>query len=77
MSVEFNPIQCTKKIFDSIVPQNGFLYFLTDTKQLYLGKENGKAIEMCGGTNILYGIKDIEYLDNGLEPDPNVDFSIE
>jgi hypothetical protein len=43
---------------------------------LYLGKD-GKMINMCGGTNIVYGKKDIEYMDNGQEPDPNVDFFVE
>lgn len=31
---------------------------------------------MCGGLNIVYGIKEIEYENTGTEPDPNVTFSI-
>jgi hypothetical protein len=31
-NIEFNPIQCTSEIFKSLEPQDGFLYFLTDTK---------------------------------------------
>ena len=31
---------------------------------------------MCGGLNIVYGIKEIEYENTGMEPDPNVLFHI-
>lgn len=31
---------------------------------------------MCGGLNIVYGIKEIEYENTGTEPDPNVTFFI-
>ena len=31
---------------------------------------------MCGGLNIVYGNKDIEYENSGIEPDPNVTFYI-
>ena len=31
---------------------------------------------MCGGINIYYGIKEIEYENSGQEPDPNVTFQI-
>ena len=40
---------------------------------MFLGK-NGKFIEYGGGINLVYGDKDIEYVNNGLEPDPNVTF---
>ena len=73
LNVEFNPIQCTSQIFKNLTPQEGFLYFITDTKQLYLGKD-GKFIDICGGINIVYGEKEIEYIDNGQSPDPNVTF---
>jgi len=56
-------------------PQEGFLYFLTDTKQIFLGK-NKKFINMCGGINIVYGEKQIEYENTGVAPDPNVLFYV-
>ena len=68
-NIEFNPIQCTSSIFKKLEPQDGFLYFLTDTKQIYLGKEN-EFIDMCGGINIFYGIKEVVYENSGLAPDP-------
>lgn len=76
LNVEFNPIQCTSQIFKNLTPQEGFLYFITDTKQLYLGKDN-KFIDICGGLNIVYGEKEIEYIDNGQSPDPNVTFYVD
>ena len=42
---------------------------------MYLGK-NGKFINMCGGLNIVYGTKKIEYENSGQAPDPNVTFYI-
>ena len=73
--IKFNPIQCTSEVFNSLNPTNGFLYFLTDTKQIYLGKNN-EFVNMCGGLNIVYGNKTIEYENTGMEPDPNVTFFI-
>ena len=72
-NVEFNPIQCTSSVFKNLTAQDGFLYFITDTKKLYLGKD-GKFVEMCGGTNIFYGIKEIEYVNNGQPLNPKVVF---
>lgn len=73
--IKFNPIQCTSEVFNSLNPTDGFLYFLTDTKQIYLGKNN-EFVNMCGGLNIVYGNKTIEYENTGMEPDPNVTFFI-
>jgi len=68
-------VQCTSEIFNNLKPTNGFLYFLTDTKQIYLGKNN-EFVNMCGGLNIVYGNKIIEYENTGMAPDPNVTFFI-
>jgi hypothetical protein len=73
LNIEFNPIQCTSQVFKNLTAQEGFLYFVTDTKQMFLGKD-GKFIDMCGGINIVYGNKYIEYVDSGQTPDPNVPF---
>jgi hypothetical protein len=75
-NIEFNPIQCTSQVFKNLDAQEGFLYFVTDTKQIFLGK-NGKFIDMCGGIDIVYGIKEIEYENSGQAPDPEVHFSID
>ena len=56
LNIEFNPIQCTSKVFKNLTAQENFLYFVTDTKQMFLGK-GGKFIDMCGGINIVYGKK--------------------
>ena len=71
--IKFNPIQCTSEAFKTLSPREGFLYFVTDTKQLFLGKNND-FVNMCGGTNIHYGTKKIEYENSGQAPDPNVLF---
>ena len=74
--IKFNPVQCTSEVFQTLNPTEGFLYFVTDTKQLFLAKDN-EFINMCGGLNIHYGIKEIEYVNNGNAPDPKVLFQID
>ena len=69
----FHPVQCTQKTLDSLPSSEGYVYFTTDTKKIYLGKSNGK-LDMCAHTGIFYGTKDIKYVNNGLAPDPNVSF---
>lgn len=76
LNIEFNPIQCTSQVFKNLTAQEGFLYFVTDTKQIFLGKD-GKFVDMCGGINIVYGKKYIEYVDSGQTPDPNVPFVLD
>ena len=76
LNIEFNPIQCTSQVFKNLTAQEGFLYFVTDTKQMFLGKD-GKFVDMCGGINIVYGKKYIEYVDSGQTPDPNVPFVLD
>ena len=73
LNCEFNPIQCTSEVFKNLTAQEGFLYFVTDTKQLFLGRD-GKMIDMCGGIGLVYGTKNIEYENTGQKPDPNVIF---
>lgn len=71
--VTFNPIQCSEKTLKSLIPQEGYLYFTTDTKRIYLGK-NGNMLPMCASSGFYYGIKEIEYDNSGILPDPNVVF---
>ena len=79
-NLKFHPIQCTSNQFfnedQPLAFHNGEIYFLTDTRQLYLIKQE-QAIEMCGGTNIIYGTKAIEYINDGHEQNPNVLFTFE
>lgn len=72
-NLEFNPIQCSSAVFKKLTPQEGFLYFVTDTKQMFLAKD-GKMVDMCGGIGLHYGAKEIEYENSGQKPDPNVIF---
>lgn len=72
----FHPIQCTSYQLESLTPHDGEVYFVTDTHQLYLAKQ-GSMIEMCGGTNIFYGTKEIEYVNDGNEQNPEVFFTLE
>jgi len=52
----------------------GYLYFVTDKKKIYLGK-NGKKIPMCATSGFFYGTKEIQYDNSGNEPDPEVTFT--
>ena len=71
----FYPVQCTQEYLDSIPAAEGHVYFVTDKKKLYLGK-NGDKIPMCASSGIFYGKKEVKYDNSGFEPDPNVNFNI-
>ena len=53
-SSTFRPVQCTEATIKDKTSINGFLYFATDSKKIYLGKE-GKFLPMGGSTGIYYG----------------------
>lgn len=72
----FYPVQCTDEIFQTLTAQEGYLYFVTDKKKIYLGK-NKTMIPMCANSGIFYGIKPIEYDNSGIKPNPEVTFLID
>ena len=72
----FYPVQCSDETFKKLTPQEGYVYFVTDTKKLYLGKQN-EMIPMCSTSGFFYGIKEIEYDNSGILPDPNVIFYLD
>ena len=72
----FYPVQCSDETFKKLAPQEGYVYFVTDTKKLYLGKQN-EMIPMCSTSGFFYGIKEIEYDNSGILPDPNVIFYLD
>lgn len=69
----FNPVQCTWEKFETLRAQEGYVYFVTDKKKLFLGKNN-QMIPMCASSGIFYGRKPIEYDNSGNKPDPKVTF---
>ena len=69
----FNPVQCSWAKFETLTAQDGFVYFVTDKKKLFLGKDK-QMIPMCASSGIFYGKKPIEYDNSGNKPDPKVTF---
>ncbi len=69
----FYPVQCSYETFQTLSPQEGYVYFITDKKKIFLGK-GGEMIPMHAGAGLFYGIKEIEYDNSGILPDPNVIF---
>lgn len=69
----FYPVQCSDETFQTLSPQEGHVYFVTDKKKIFLGKQ-GEMIPMCATSGFFYGIKEIEYDNSGILPDPNVIF---
>jgi hypothetical protein len=69
----FQPVQCLEETIKAMVPEDGHIYFTTDTKKIFLGK-NQEAIQMCGATGFFYGTKYIPEDNSGNKPDPNVTF---
>lgn len=72
----FYPVQCTHEKFQTLAAEEGHLYFVTDKKKLYLGKDKA-MIPMCANSGIFYGKKEIVYENDGNKPDPNVVFTID
>ena len=58
------------------IPEEGKIYFTTDTKKILLGK-NEKFLTMGNNLDIFYGKKEIPEDNSGNEPDPNVTFYFE
>lgn len=69
----FYPVQCTEETFKGLAAQEGHVYFVTDKKKLFLGKNN-EMIPMCANSGIFYGHKEVEYANDGNKPDPKVYF---
>jgi hypothetical protein len=67
-------VQCVENDIKVLDATNNFLYFTTDTKKIYLGKNN-KFLPMCASSGIFYGTKKIYYDNSGETPSPDVDFS--
>lgn len=78
LNYKFQPIRCTStQLFQNgFNYQDGQIYFLTDTRQTYLVKNN-ELVEMGGGIRILYGNKTISHPDNGTDPPKEVIFHID
>ena len=72
----FYPVQCTQERLNSMQPEEGYLYFTTDTRKIFLGKQN-QFIRMCENAELFYGHKPIVYENTGLTPNPNVNFMFE
>ena len=73
----FRPVKCTEEKLNFLQTknkiENGYLYFTTDTKKLFLGNEY-KAVQMCESKGFYYGKKGIDYPTDGTEPIKEVDF---
>lgn len=75
MDVLFNPVMCNSETFKTQEPKAGHVYFVTDSRQMFVVRDN-KFVELCGGINLVYGKKEIKYSNNGKDPDPKVFFYI-
>lgn len=70
----FRPVKTTEKALKQREAIEGFVYFTTDSKKIYLGSEEDGYVSMGGNSGIYYGIKSIPKDNSGVEPDPNVVF---
>ena len=71
--MNFIPVQCTDETFQNLRPNEGYVYFVTDTKKIFLGKD-GNMIPMAASSGIFYGTQEIEYENDGNAPNPEVYF---
>ena len=75
--VSFRPVKTTETELEQIGAQKGYLYFTTDTQKIYLGMGHGEKLSMGGNTGIYYANKEINYPEDGTEPEKTVYFSID
>lgn len=54
----FRVVKCTESLMKERTPENGFVYFTTDTHKIYWGQEE-VYIPMGGTTGIYYGIREL------------------
>jgi hypothetical protein len=54
-NIPFRPVKTTEERLKSLVAVNGYIYFTTDTKKIYLGGSDGKFTPMGGNSGIYYG----------------------
>ena len=77
----FYPVQCSERTLQGLTPQEGHVYFTTDSKKIYLARRNTDQSmildSMCSSTGFYYGTKEIQYDNTGNTPDPNVIFSLD
>lgn len=57
MSLPFRVVRGTEAAIQDKPTEDGYLYFSTDTKRIYMGK-NGKKLPMGGNSGIYYGTRD-------------------
>lgn len=73
--VQFRPVRTLEsKLGTEVQILDGYLYFTVDTQKIFLGMPNGEKMSMGGNTGIFYGVKEIEYPDDGNAPNPEVVF---
>lgn len=58
----FRPVKTTEAALEERDPVNGFVYFVTDSKKIYLGTNDG-YIPMGGNSGIYYGTKTLSDID--------------
>lgn len=55
----FRPVRCKESQLEKITPVNGYIYFATDAKKIFLG-HNGEFLSMGGNSGIYYAHKAFE-----------------
>lgn len=71
----FRPVAGIEEKILSVAPVNGYVYFATDSRKIYLG-ENNEFIPMSSSKGYYYGKKDIVYDDSGNEQEAEEIFSL-
>lgn len=72
----FRPVYGEEDKILELTPTNGFVYFATDSRKIYLGEDN-EFIPMSSSKGYFYGNKDIILDDSGAEQESEVLFSLE
>ena len=72
----FHPVQGPEEVINQLPSNEGYIYFATDSGKIFLGQKD-KKVQMCAASGFFYGIKEIEYDNSGVAPDPEVTFFLD
>jgi hypothetical protein len=58
ITTPFVPVKGTEEKIKQLSPTEGYLYFATDTKKIFID-DNNKKLSLCDNTGLFYGTKEI------------------
>ena len=71
--IPFRPVRLTESKLKTISPEKGHVYFITDTKKIYMTGSDNELILMGGSSNIYYASKTFDIVDDIIFSNDNIE----